>query len=58
MSEEEQSKLFKRYYRGTNTTQNPEGSGLGLAIANQIVALHAGKITISGSHNYGISKTL
>ena len=42
ISEEEQEKLFTRYYRGTNTKEKPEGSGLGLAIAKQIVSLHGG----------------
>lgn len=41
-SASEQSRLFERYYRGTNTKEKPEGSGLGLAIANQIVTLHGG----------------
>ena len=30
LSESEQSRLFERYYRGTNTKEKPEGSGLGL----------------------------
>lgn len=35
--------LFERFYRGARATQT-EGTGLGLAIAEQIVALHAGRI--------------
>lgn len=46
ISEEEQAKLFTRYYRGTNTKEKPEGSGLGLAIAKQIITLHDGDIAV------------
>lgn len=53
MSNEEQSELFERYYRGTNTKEKPEGSGLGLAIAKQIVKLHGGEITVKSKLNKG-----
>lgn len=53
MSDEEQSELFERYYRGTNTKEKPEGSGLGLAIAKQIVKLHGGEITVKSKLNKG-----
>lgn len=53
LSESEQSKLFERYYRGTNTKEKPEGSGLGLAIANQIVTLHGGEITVKSHLGIG-----
>ena len=53
MSEEEQSNLFSRYYRGTNTKEKPEGSGLGLAIAKQIVALHGGDIAVKSKLGEG-----
>lgn len=53
LSEAEQSKLFERYYRGTNTKEKPEGSGLGLAIANQIVTLHGGEITVKSQPGTG-----
>ena len=52
-SEQEQSRLFERYYRGTNTKEKPEGSGLGLAIANQIVALHGGRILVKSQPGEG-----
>ena len=53
MREEEQSNLFNRYYRGTNTKEKPEGSGLGLAIAKQIVALHGGDIAVKSKLGEG-----
>ena len=53
MSEEEQSNLFSRYYRGTNTKEKPEGSGLGLAIAKQIVTLHGGDIAVKSKPGKG-----
>lgn len=53
MSEKEQSKLFNRYYRGTNTQEKPEGSGLGLAIAKQIITLHGGDIAVKSKLNEG-----
>ncbi len=58
MSEEEQSKLFSRYYRGTNTKEKPEGSGLGLAIAKQIVTLHGGDITARSKPGQGMQFTI
>ena len=53
MSEEQQSELFNRYYRGTNTKEKPEGSGLGLAIAKQIVTLHGGEISVKSKRGEG-----
>jgi signal transduction histidine kinase len=49
----EVGKLFTRYYRGTNTGQNPEGTGLGLAIAKQIIELHNGAISVDSSPGDG-----
>lgn len=53
ISEAEQSELFTRYYRGTNTREKPEGSGLGLAIAKQIVNLHGGDIIVKSKLGEG-----
>ncbi len=53
MSDKEQSELFNRYYRGTNTKEKPEGSGLGLAIARQIITLHGGNIDVKSKLGEG-----
>lgn len=58
ISDEEQSKLFERYYRGTNTKEKPESSGLGLAIAKQIVTLHGGEITVKSKLKQGTKFTV
>ncbi len=58
MSEEEQSELFNRYYRGTNTKEKTEGSGLGLAIAKQIITLHNGDIAVNSKLNEGTQFTI
>lgn len=58
LSESERSRLFERYYRGTNTKEKPEGSGLGLAIANQIVTLHGGRITVESKLGVGTEFTI
>lgn len=58
ISETEQTKLFARYYRGTNTKEKPEGSGLGLAIAKQIVVLHKGEITVKSAPGAGTVFTI
>jgi signal transduction histidine kinase len=46
MEEDILSRIFDRYYRGTNTNVNQvKGSGLGTAIAKQLIEAHKGSIT-------------
>ena len=58
MSDKEQSELFNRYYRGTNTKEKTEGSGLGLAIAKQIITLHNGNIAVKSKRGEGTQFTI
>lgn len=58
ISGKEQSELFNRYYRGTNTKEKPEGCGLGLAIAKQIITFHGGDITVKSKLDEGTQFTI
>lgn len=58
INDKEQSELFNRYYRGTNTKEKPEGSGLGLAIAKQIITLHGGNIDVKSRLGEGTCFTI
>lgn len=53
MDEETKSRLFERYYRGSNTAQRAEGSGLGMAIAHQLILAHQGQVTIESEPGKG-----
>jgi two-component system sensor histidine kinase KdpD len=45
--EQEQSRLFERFYRSPSVKNQVPGFGLGLAIANNIVLAHHGELTVS-----------
>ncbi|MFS0873977.1 sensor histidine kinase [Paenibacillus xylanilyticus] len=53
MDAETQSRLFTRYYRGTNTDAGVDGVGLGMSIAYAVVAALNGTITVESSINEG-----
>ena len=42
--EDEQAKIFGKFYRGAANRSQVEGTGLGLSIAKAIVEAHGGKI--------------
>lgn len=54
VSEEELNNIFKRYYRGTNTSKKTEGSGLGMAIAHDIIKVHGADITAKSKLGKGL----
>ncbi|MGA2881665.1 MAG: ATP-binding protein [Bryobacteraceae bacterium] len=45
--EQEQSRLFERFYRSPSVKNQVPGFGLGLAIANNIVLAHHGELTVN-----------
>jgi two-component system sensor histidine kinase KdpD len=45
--EQEQSRLFERFYRSPSVKNQVPGFGLGLAIANNIVLAHHGELTVT-----------
>lgn len=55
ISPEDQTNIFRRFYKADTARQNSEwsGSGLGLAIVKKIVDLHGGKIELASSLNEG-----
>jgi signal transduction histidine kinase len=46
IAEDEQEKIFERFYRGSNNTPGSTGTGLGLAIVKELMAQHGGKVTL------------
>ncbi len=54
VKDEDLTRIFTRYYRGTSTLVQSEGSGLGLAIVSEIVQAHGGKITAQKSPQGGL----
>lgn len=54
IAKNELNHIFKRYYRGTNTSKKVEGSGLGMAIAHDIVKAHGADIKATSKLGYGL----
>lgn len=50
---EEQSKIFNRFFRGSNVPEGVSGTGLGLAITKSIVENHRGRIWVDSSTEIG-----
>ena len=53
--EEEQSKLFAKFFRATNARkQRPDGTGVGLFLAKKVVTAHGGTMIFSSVEGKGI----
>jgi len=53
IAEEEQSKVFDKFFRGRSSRDNIMGTGLGLSIAKGIVEAHGGKIWVTSEPGKG-----
>lgn len=58
ISEEEQKKIFNRFYRIDNARDRSTGFGLGLNIADEIVKMHNGSIKVESEINEGSTFTI
>lgn len=56
--EEEQEKVWQRFYRGDPSRTGEEGTGLGLSLARQIAQLHGGSLTLESPPGKGCAFTL
>jgi PAS domain S-box-containing protein len=59
ITEDDQSKLFTRFFRSNPATEQAiQGTGLGLTIVQAIVALHGGRIAVSSAYGQGTTVTV
>jgi signal transduction histidine kinase len=59
ISEEEQDKVFDRFYRAKDTRVSKiTGTGLGLTLAREVVRLHGGDIHVDSKLDHGSTFTL
>ena len=52
ITEEEQSRIFDKFYRGTKE-RNLKGTGMGLAIAREIIRAHGQEIHVTSKPGEG-----
>jgi len=53
IAENEQSRIFEKFYRGLASRDEVQGTGLGLAIAKGIIEAHGGKIWVTSEPGKG-----
>ena len=53
ISEEDQSRIFQRFYQAEDSRRPQGGMGLGLSMVRQIVQLHGGAITVDSTPGKG-----
>ena len=56
--DDEQEKIFERFFRGSNNNPGSTGTGLGLAIVRELMAQHEGKVTLRSRLGEGSVFTL
>ena len=55
---EDLSRIFERFYRGSNVARTIEGTGVGLSGARQIVEQHGGTISVESQEGVGSTFTV
>jgi two-component system sensor histidine kinase KdpD len=48
---EERTRIFERFYRGTDAVYGPSGTGLGLSIVKKIAEAHGGRAWVECSED-------
>lgn len=54
LSEDEQLKIFDKFYRGRGAQDRVAGTGMGLSIAREILLAHGGNIHVENNSGHGI----
>jgi two-component system OmpR family sensor kinase len=60
LSEEDQAKIFERFYRAdaSRVRTGPDGSGLGLSIVDAVMRAHGGSASVKSKIGEGATFTL
>jgi signal transduction histidine kinase len=58
VSQEDSSKIFQSFYRGSSAGRSKKGSGLGLSLAKAIIERHQGDIKLKSSSERGSTFTI
>jgi len=53
IAEDEQTRIFEKFYRGRSSRDHVLGTGLGLSIAKGIIEAHGGKIWVTSQAGKG-----
>ena len=53
IAEDEQEKVFERFYRGSSNSPGSTGTGLGLAIVRELMLQHGGEVTLQSQVGKG-----